>query len=219
VTAPPVVLVTDPSVPFAHTCAVVRAAGAALGAGRLLVQLRDKASPEPVVLARALELRAVTRSVDARLVVNGPLAVAAAAAADGVHLGGAPEPLATRLAAARAALGPHALVTVPAHDDDDVRTAQACGVTAVLVSPIFATPGKGPPRGVAALSAARVIVGNAAHPWLYALGGVSAETAATCAAAGADGVAVIRALLGLPVHEVGARAEALAAPFRERERG
>jgi thiamine-phosphate pyrophosphorylase len=51
-------------------------------------------------------------------------------------------------------------------------------------------------RGPGALRSARRAVGERIA--LYALGGVTPERAPSCAAAGADGVAVLRALLASP---------------------
>lgn len=78
----------------------------------------------------------------------------------------------------------------PAHVDEEVRFAEVDGFDAVLVSPIFEVPGKGLPRGSAALTRARAI---APHLWIVALGGVTTSNAAECYEAGADAVAVMRA--------------------------
>lgn len=208
-TAPLVVFVTDPAHSLIETIAAIRAAGHALGAGRLLVQVRDKRASEDSLLASARALRDVTRESGTLLVINGSPAVAASVGADGVHFPNEGEALATQAASVRASLGATAIVTTSAHDDEDVRHAVRAGATAVLVSPIFATPGKGAPRGVEALVAARAVVDAARHTprvGIYALGGVTRENAASCAAAGADGVAAIRA-----VYE--GHALALAKPF------
>lgn len=212
-----VILVTDSHVDLAITIEIVRAAARALGARRLLVQLRDKENGPVVIRTAAQALRDVTRAVGALFVVNGATSIAHDVGADGVHLpwdrGGA---LGLRVASARRLLGEHIIVTAAVHDDDEVRAAVEGGVTGVLVSPIFATPGKGPPRGVEALHAARAIVEAAESKWrprVYALGGVDVENVATCAGAGADGVAVVRALYGAGASGAGAVASALAAPF------
>jgi thiamine-phosphate pyrophosphorylase len=198
-TSPIVVLVTDPRYERAHTEAVVREAAALLGGARVLVQLRDQQATPESLLAQARALRLVTRAVGARLVVNGSLAIARESAADGVHLPGrhTGADLTSACAGVREALGPHALVTVAAHDDDDVQNAARAGASAALVSPIFDVPDKGAPRGVAALISARAIADAARHePTLavVALGGVSGANAAACIDCGADGVAAIRAL-------------------------
>jgi thiamine-phosphate pyrophosphorylase len=201
---PVVVLVMDAARPLERHARAIRAAASALGAGALAFQLRDKdAGPEALARA-ARSLRAVTREAGALLLVNGDACVAIEAGADGVHVPGGGS-----VSTARRALGASALVTAAAHADDDVRRARDEGADAVLVSPIFETPGKGPPRGPDALARARAIAGDALG--VYALGGVDAARAASCAAAGADGVAVIRALLD--AADPAEVARALAAPF------
>jgi thiamine-phosphate pyrophosphorylase len=209
--APSVFLVTDPRWPLARLEEVIEAAGGALAPGALAIQVRDK-SAAPVDLARTVErLRRVTVRTGALLVVNAAtseaLRVAVDGGADGAHVPCRPE----RISDARTLLGPSAWISTPAHADEDASIAESAGATGVLVSPIFESPGKGPARGVEALVAARAY---AAELVLVALGGVDASRAATCAAAGADGVAVIRALLD--ARDPAATARALAAPFQGR---
>lgn len=211
--APLVVLVTDPRYDLATTCDALRDAATALGGHRVLVQLRDKEADPASLLATAHALRAATRAVGAQLVINGALAIAIAkeVAADGIHLPGrrSAGEMASACAAAHEVLGRAAVVTAAAHDDEDVRNATLARVTAVLVSPVFATPGKGPARGLDALRAARAIIDAARHdppPHVVALGGITAANAAACIEAGADGAAAIRAL-----HEGVERTELLRA--------
>jgi len=127
--------------------------------------------------------------------------------------------LGARIASARRLLGEHIIVTAAVHDDEEVRAAVEGGATGVLVSPIYPVPGKGEARGAAAIAAA-VAIGRAAASGaplrVYALGGVTAANAAECAAAGANGVAVIRSLYDAAARggeAVSAAALALAAPF------
>lgn len=214
---PVVIFVTDSHVELEHTVEIVRAVASALGPGRLLVQLRDKENGPVVIRTAAQALRDVTRAVDALFVVNGATSIAHDVGADGVHLpwdrGGA---VVARVASARRLLGEHIIVTAAVHDDDEVRAAIEGGVTGILVSPVFATPGKGSPRGVEALQSARAIVEAAQSKWrprVYALGGVSPDNVSQCAAAGANGVAVIRALYDAGISGSAATARALAAAF------
>jgi thiamine-phosphate pyrophosphorylase len=217
--APVVVFITDQSVDLEHTLGIVRTAAQALGPRRLLVQLRDKENGPVVIRNAATALRAVTRSVDALFVVNGATTIAHEVGADGVHMpwdrGGA---LGARIAAARRLLGEHIIVTAAVHDDEEVQAAIEGGATGVLVSPIYAVPGKGDARGVSAIASAVSLsraVEGARGPRVYALGGVTAANAAECRDAGADGVAVIRALYDARARgeDVGAAALALAAAF------
>lgn len=208
---PSVVLITDPRWDLARTEHVIEHAGRALAPRSFVVQLRDKSSSPDALAASARALRTVTARVGALLVVNAPsagaLRIAASTGADGVHVPCRRE----SIAEARALLGPVAWLSVPAHTDDDVMLAASAGASAVLVSPIFDTPGKGPARGVGAVSAARALAGALG---VYALGGVEPSRAAACAGAGADGVAVIRALLDAP--DPAGAARALYAPFQGR---
>jgi thiamine-phosphate pyrophosphorylase len=214
--------VTDPAFPIERTVEIVRAAAKALGPYRLLVQLRDNENGPVVIRAAARALREATLAVEAVFVVNGATSIAHDVGADGVHLpndrGGS---LSARIASARRMLGEHAFVTAAAHDEDDVRGAIEGKASAILVSPIFATPGKGSPRGVEALVAARALVDAARNepPTLvYALGGVTPDNAASCAAAGADGVAAIRSLYDTSSASTEAAVLAMAAPFRRGSR-
>jgi thiamine-phosphate pyrophosphorylase len=154
----------------------------------LAVQLRDPALSGRALTDLAVRLRAVTRSLGVALLLNDRLDLALALAAEGVHLGRR----SVSIADARALLGPSAWISVACHSVDDVVHAATMGADAVTLSPIFASPGKGTPLGLESLRAARSALG--ARPIaLYALGGVDRRTAPSCLAAGADGVASIRA--------------------------
>ncbi|HKP56952.1 MAG TPA: thiamine phosphate synthase, partial [Polyangiales bacterium] len=99
-------LITDPGA----RGGIVASVRAALGGAdrRCAVQLRAKALSPAELLPIALELRALTREAGVALLINGSLEVAQACGADGLHL---PEAGLTP-AAARTALGPHALLGV-----------------------------------------------------------------------------------------------------------
>jgi thiamine-phosphate diphosphorylase len=203
---PIVVLVTDPAFGDDVIVHCVEAAAAALPPGALCVQLRDKRRPIVSLRQLAWRLRLGTRGFGASLVVNGDARLARDVGADGVHLGRG----AGGAGAARAVLGRPAWVSVAAHSDEDVRRASDDGANAVLVSPVFATrppsasgPGK-VPRGLGAIRTARAVAPPALS--IYALGGVTADGAGACAAAGADGVAVMRALLASAAPARAARA-------------
>jgi thiamine-phosphate pyrophosphorylase len=107
-----------------------------------------------------------------------------AADASGVHLPSGGDP-----AAARARL-PAALIGASAHSADEASTLLRAGADYVTVSPVFVTaskPGYGPALGLDGL--AHIVV-QAPGP-VVALGGITAESAALCLAAGAGGIAVM----------------------------
>jgi thiamine-phosphate pyrophosphorylase len=211
---PRVLLVTDRAFGDDAIVACVRRVGRALPRGWLAVQLRDKHRPLVSLRVLAWQLRAATREVGASFVVNGDPRLARDVGADGVHLGGSEGGAdAARVLDARGHLGARAWISVPAHSDEAVRVAMKVGADAVLVSPVFASrpPWVGAPgkqaRGVGVLRSARALVRAAGRPLaVYALGGVDAGNARMCLEAGADGVAVVRALLSSPDPARDARA-------------
>jgi thiamine-phosphate pyrophosphorylase len=193
---PRVVLVTDPAFSDDVIVRCTRDVGLVLPPGAFGVQLRDKRRPVISLRVFAWRLRAITEKVGASLVVNGNAHVARDVGADGVHLGGG----AGSVEHARAILARRCWVSVAAHTDGDVQRARDEGADAVVVSPIFSTRSPSSQgisqkvgRGVEALGSARALA--PAGLFVYALGGITGATAGACAAAGADGVALIRALL------------------------
>ena len=187
---PRVILITDPSYSLDHVARVVEQVAKALGPAAFMVQLRDKTSIRPVFLQAARRLRQVTTDTGALLCLNAirkdggfVIDVAEQVGADALHVPCNLHMVVTAQTVAK-------WVSVPTHTDAEARAAQSSFAQAVLVSPIFATPGKGPPRGLAPLGLARQL-----RPRVYALGGVTPVKAEVCAHAGAHGVAVIRALL------------------------
>ncbi|HET8732934.1 MAG TPA: thiamine phosphate synthase [Anaeromyxobacteraceae bacterium] len=188
---PRVYLVTDPSAGPALASRVA-AALRGLPPGVAAVQLRAKGLPAADLLALARALRAVTCEVSQLLLVNDRLDVALAAGADGVHLPAAGIPPAD----ARRLAGPGRLVAVSCHSAADVAAARDAGADFATFGPVFDTPSKrayGAPVGLAALREAAAL----GLP-LVGLGGIDAGNAPEVAAAGAFGVAAIRAWLDAP---------------------
>ncbi|HWL85804.1 MAG TPA: thiamine phosphate synthase, partial [Polyangiaceae bacterium] len=174
------------------------------------VQLRDKRASRDELRARARTLRALTALHGVAFIVNGDADLAAEVDADAVHVPGFARDR-DAIGRARAAVGPLRAIHVPVHTNEEVARAQDDGADALLVSPIFDSPGKGPARGVRALMEARARLRDDARPHarpmrIYALGGIDAARARACRDAGADGVAVIRALLDAPDPVATARA-------------
>lgn len=193
---PRILLVTDPLFGDDVILDCVRRVGAALPRGAFGVQLRDKRRPVVSLRVFAGQLRGVTRAAGAALFINGNAHIARDVGADGVHLGSE----AGSVPAARVIFDRPCCVSVAAHSDDDVRRALHESADAVLVSPVFPSRSHSAlqrdrkvGRGVAAIRSARAVV--LSQSFLYALGGVTADTALACAAAGADGAAVIRGVL------------------------
>lgn len=173
----------------------LRALCAAARPGSVMVQLRDRQLSARARAEVGRELRAATRDAEQWFVVNDRLDLAIALDADGVHLGEA----SVSVAEARRVIGAR-FVSVAAHAVGAVvLRAGAPPADAVVLSPVLA-PRKGAKAlGIAALREARAELCRVApRPLLVVLGGVDAEGAAACLAAGADAVAAIGAVLDAP---------------------
>jgi thiamine-phosphate pyrophosphorylase len=181
---------------------------AALRGGIRAVQLRERGLTTRQLLTLAEALRARTDRHGAALVINDRIDVALACGADGVHLPAD----SFAVAEARALLGARRLIGVSTHAADEVAAAAAGGADFAVFGPIYYTPSKRPygkPIGVGALDAARAA---AALP-LFAIGGIDAQRCAEVLAHGADGIAVIRAVLAAhdPAQAAGKLVDAAAA--------
>jgi thiamine-phosphate pyrophosphorylase len=141
-----------------------------------LVQVREKDLDGAALLALVREALATGK----RIVVNDRVDVALAAGAYGVHL---PE-RGLSIADARA-LGAR-FVGRSVHSLDGVRASADADL--IQLGPIFETPGKGPPLGLAILEAARSLT----RAQLVAVGGITEARVQAVLATGADGVAMIR---------------------------
>lgn len=159
--------------------------------GATFVQLRDKDLSSDELYQEAKRALAVAKSFGAKLVINDRADVALAIGADGVHLGQDDMPP----AAARAFLGPEALIGFSTHNLTQVREAGNLPIDYLAIGPVFSTTTKENPDavvGVKGVKAARELVPGIA---LTAIGGITLQNAAEVLAAGADSVAVIAGLL------------------------
>jgi thiamine-phosphate pyrophosphorylase len=187
-----IVLITDPRKDDAELLKIVSAACRAIPSGELAVIFRDHSRDDFGVVDVAQKLRDVTREHGhSFLVKQNHLRIAYEVGADGVHVS-EPKPNGDTF---RKMASPRVIVSVPAHSEADVSHALTHAINWVLVSPIFPTPEKGAPRGLDAIRNAAEIRADHELPKIIALGGIDASNARSCIEAGADGVAVIRAIL------------------------
>jgi thiamine-phosphate pyrophosphorylase len=159
-------------------------------------------------MARAL--RAVVSEAGQLLLVNDRLDVAVAAGADGVHLPAAGIPPGE----ARRLVESGRLVAVSCHSAADVERARGAGADFATFGPVFDTPSKrehGAPVGLGPLREASLL----GLP-LVGLGGVDVANAAEVVAAGAHGLAAIRAWLDAPDPAIVVRQFLDATKTRER---
>ncbi len=198
---PPLLVITDRSQARAPLTEI---AEALFQAGVRWLMLREKDLDAVARRDLLRELVTCGASFGATVTVNGDLAAAQAAGAAGLHLP-AGDDLGNRLAEARHALGPGALLGASCHSAEEAATAATAGADYVTLSPVFdsaSKPGYGPALGSAGLEA---MTARLAVPAI-ALGGVAAGNAGACLTAGAAGVAVMGAIMAAADPAAAARA-------------
>jgi thiamine-phosphate pyrophosphorylase len=163
---------------------LVEVAEAVFAGGCRWFSLREKDLPAATRRGLLADLVALGRRFDAVIMVHQDVEAVAATGARGVHLPGGADPR-----AARARL-PGALIGASAHSATEAAALIQAGADYVTASPVFLTaskPGYGPALGLDGLA---VVVANANGP-VVALGGIGADNASLCVAAGARGIAVM----------------------------
>lgn len=170
---------------------------AAVRGGVDVVQLRDKELTDETLVAAAEPFRAACEEHGALFILNDRPDLVEACGADGVHVGRSDLPVSE----ARELIGADRLLGFSAStigELADVGGADYVGVTA------FATPTKGD-AVAGGLDLLRVAAETLTVPW-FAIGGITQENVAAVAAAGAPGVAVVRAIRDAYDPEAAARA-------------
>ena len=149
------------------------------------VQLREKDLSARELLELARGLRRASRG--ARVLVNARADIALASGCAGVHLTSSGLPIESL----RRRFGQALLIGRSTHRPEEVEAARAAGADYAIFGPVFPTPSKapyGPPPGLDGLRQA-VAYGLP----VIAIGGIGPEQMPQVAAAGAAGVAGIRA--------------------------
>lgn len=175
---------------------------AALQGGVKAVQLREKDLRSKDLFELARRMRNLTKQYGARLFINDRLDIALAMEADGVHLGQKSfSAKHVREIMHHASLSPQALsgerflIGVSVHSLDEARTAETEGADFITFGPIFNTPSKidyGEPLGVKTLTEVKAKIKIP----VFAIGGIKKDNIRDLIKTGADGAAVISAVMG-----------------------
>ncbi len=182
-------LVTDSA--LANGRSLVDIVAAAVKGGVTIVQLREKTASTRAFIEQAGVLKRLLAPLRVPLLINDRIDVALAAGADGAHVGQQDMPVAL----ARQLLGPAAIIGLSITQLGDVRDPDLALADYLGVGPIFAQSTKLDatlPLGLAGLAQVRRATGKP----IVAIGGVSATNAGAVRSAGADGVAVVSAIMG-----------------------
>ncbi len=162
---------------------------AALQGGLTLVQYREKNADDTIKLANAHKIRQICHHYGALFIMNDRVDLALAVDADGVHLGQEDVPIAL----ARQLLGPHRIIGRSTTNPDEMQRAIAEGADYIGVGPVYETPTKAG-KAAAGLDYVKYAAKNASIPW-FAIGGIDPNNLNDVLDAGAERVAVVRAIV------------------------
>jgi thiamine-phosphate pyrophosphorylase len=181
-------LVTDRG--LARSRSTLEIVSAAVLGGTSVVQLREKDCATRDFIEQALTIKEFLKDHGVPLIINDRVDVAQAVKADGVHLGQTDMPLGV----AKKILGDSMIIGISAESLQDAIVAEKGGADYLGVSPIYATPTKtdtAPPLGLEGLREIRKVV----RLPLVGIGGLNRDNAAEVIRNGADGVAVVSAIV------------------------
>jgi thiamine-phosphate pyrophosphorylase len=176
---------------FNAQCSMYMTMETALEAGVRAIQLREKDLSVRQLFDMAVWMRELTGEYGAKLFINDRVDVALSVGADGVHLGINSIPA----HAVRKISGDKLIVGVSTHSVQEAEAAENDGADFVTLGPIYETPSKlkyGKPIGVDTVREAR---SRTSIP-LFAVGGIKSDRVKEVMDAGADGIAMISAILG-----------------------
>ena len=161
--------------------------------GVKVFQYRNKTSSMKEAYTEALPLREVAADLGVLFLVNDRCDLALAVDADGVHLGQEDLPYAD----ARKVMGPDKLIGLSTHNADQVREAEQFKPDYIGFGPIFKPGSKQDHDPVVGIDGLRAIRSLTSLP-VFAIGGIQAEQVGEVMRAGANGIAVISAILKTP---------------------
>jgi thiamine-phosphate pyrophosphorylase len=160
----------------------------AVDGGVTVVQIREKKLSTREFIEEALEVKRIIKEIP--LIINDRVDVALAVKADGVHLGNEDMPVDI----ARRILGKDFIIGASASSVEEAKEKERMGADYIAVSPVFSTPTKpdaGPPLGLEGIKEMRRVV----KVPLIGIGGINKENVLDVIRSGADGVAVVSAIV------------------------
>ncbi len=157
--------------------------------GISIIQFRDKNSSEGDVLKEALRLSKLLSKSETLFIINDYLDIAKLSLADGLHIG--QKDVSIKLA--RKVLGAHKIIGISCHSLDQAIEAQKKGADYIGIGPIFSTPTK-PEYKAVGLDLIKK-VRKKIHIPFFAIGGINQDNIDDVILAGANRVAICRAIL------------------------
>ncbi|MGQ9620711.1 MAG: thiamine phosphate synthase [Bacteroidales bacterium] len=162
----------------------------AIKGGVTMVQLREKDCTARTFVNIALQLKKLLVSYNIPLIINDRLDIVLASDADGLHIGQQDMPYEI----ARKILGRRKIIGLTVESVEQAREANKFDVDYIGLSPVFTTDTKsdlGPPLGIEGI---REIASFSEHI-MVAIGGINVNNTFDVLNAGANGVAVVSAIV------------------------
>ncbi len=184
-------VILDPSVCPARPLQEVLTQSAQAGAR--VVQYRNKTASMKEAYEEALPLRKIAAELGVVFLVNDRCDLGLAVEADGVHLGQSDLPYTY----ARKVMGSHKLIGLSTHNAEQVKEADRLKPDYIGFGPIFQPGSKHDHDPVVGTEGLRVIRPLTKLP-IFAIGGITVDRVEKVICAGADGVAVMSAILKAP---------------------
>lgn len=164
---------------------------AAAAGGARIFQYRNKTASMKDAYDEAMSLRTRAKKLGVLFLVNDRCDLALAIDADGVHLGQSDLPYLS----ARRLLGPEKRIGVSTHTAGQVRDADRLSPDYIGFGPIFAPSSKTDHDPVVGIEGLRNIRALTSLP-VFAIGGIQAQHVRPLMDAGANGIAVVSAVVG-----------------------
>ncbi len=190
-------LVTDRGLARGRPLAEV--VGAAVRGGVTMVQLREKGATTRAFLDEARGLKALLQGSGVPLIVNDRVDIALAIDADGVHVGQSDMPVET----VRALIGPDKLVGLSITDEAAIARTDAMAADYLGIGPVHPQDTKSDaslPLGIGGFGKLRRLTTKP----VLAIGGVKQADVALLREEGADGFAVVSAIMAAEDPEAAA---------------
>lgn len=162
----------------------------AADAGATLIQLRGKNCETRKFLDLALQTSGILKPKGIPLIINDRADVALACGAEGLHLGQQDLPLVH----ARKILGEDRLIGISVNTLEQAKAAESGGADYLGVGPVYFTSSKDKLPTILGLKGLRTFREKVQIP-ILAIGGITAENAGDVISSGADGIAVISAIM------------------------
>ncbi len=185
-------LVTDQALSRGRT--LMEVVSQAVYGGVTCVQVRAKTESTRDFIDQARSIQSFLAEQKVPLIINDRLDVAQAVGADGIHLGQSDMPIEMARAIMGSGVGPEMVIGISAECLEHAVDAEKAGADYIGAGALFTTPTKAdiaPPMGIEDL---QEICESVTIP-VVAIGGINASNSADVIGTGADGIAVVSAIV------------------------